>query len=89
MTVIVLSSDNGAPELTGGSNTPLKGGKASLWEGGIKSVGFVHGQKVGHYGKSTKQLIHISDWYPTLLYLAKCPRCDRGLDGYNVWKSIR
>ena len=39
-TVIVFMSDNGGAEK--GSNWPLRGGKNSVWEGGTKSVAFVH-----------------------------------------------
>ena len=39
-TVIVFMSDNGGAEK--GSNWPLRGGKNSVWEGGTRSVTFVH-----------------------------------------------
>ena len=39
-TVMVFMSDNGGAEK--GSNWPLRGGKNSVWEGGTKSVAFVH-----------------------------------------------
>ena len=39
-TVIVFMSDNGGADK--GSNWPLRGGKNSVWEGGTRSVAFVH-----------------------------------------------
>ena len=46
-TIIVFSSDNGAPVQDcggpiGGSNIPHRGGKHSIWEGGTRVVGAIH-----------------------------------------------
>ena len=72
------------------NNHPLKGDKASLWEGGIKAIGFVHGKAFIQANiQSTRELIHISDWFPTLANLAKCTTDDIELDGFDVWESIR
>ena len=35
-TLVVFLSDNGAPPKNGSRNTPLRGGKGSTWEGGIR-----------------------------------------------------
>jgi arylsulfatase A-like enzyme len=35
-TLVVFLSDNGAPPKNGSRNTPLKGGKGSTWEGGLR-----------------------------------------------------
>ena len=39
-TAIVFMSDNGGAER--GSNWPLRGGKNSVWEGGTRTVAFLH-----------------------------------------------
>ena len=41
-TLLVFSSDNGAPSGQGGANHPLRGWKVELWEGGMRVPGFVH-----------------------------------------------
>ncbi|XP_077469757.1 arylsulfatase I [Stigmatopora argus] len=86
--VVIYSSDNGGQPLSGGSNWPLRGGKGTYWEGGIRAVGFVHSPLLKSKGAINKALIHISDWYPTLLSLAGVPQSPRGLDGHDVWGTI-
>lgn len=42
-TLFVWASGNGTPVQAGGSNWPLKGGKGSNWEGGVRPPAFVNG----------------------------------------------
>jgi len=42
-TLLVLSSDNGAPAPGPGSNWPLSGSKGTFWEGGLRVSAFVSG----------------------------------------------
>nr|XP_040035439.1 arylsulfatase I [Gasterosteus aculeatus aculeatus] len=86
--VLIYSSDNGGQPLSGGSNWPLRGGKGTYWEGGIRAVGFVHSPLLKKKGTVSRDLIHVSDWYPTLLGLAGAPRSRHGLDGHDMWGTI-
>lgn len=54
------------------TNFPLRGGKYSDWEGGVRATAFVSGGYIprGRRGKMVRQSIHICDWYATLPALA-------------------
>uniref|UniRef100_A0A8C6L009 Arylsulfatase family, member J n=1 Tax=Nothobranchius furzeri TaxID=105023 RepID=A0A8C6L009_NOTFU len=88
-TVIVYSSDNGGQPFAGGSNWPLRGSKATYWEGGIRAVGFVHSPLLLNKGTKCRSLVHVTDWFPTLVSLGEGTLDeDLNLDGYDVWESI-
>ena len=90
--LLAACADNGAPSSNFGgtamSNYPLRGGKATLWEGGIRATGFLWGRGVPA-GANNTELFHCADWMPTFVALAggSIP-ASRQLDGYDIWKAI-
>ncbi len=83
-TMVVLVSDNGGPtqELTS-SNAPLRGGKGSLYEGGVR-VPMVWSYPAGlPAGKVNQQTVLSLDIAATALDLAGIP-ADEKSDGHSV-----
>jgi len=70
-TLVIFSSDNGGPapgRVT--SNGPLRAGKGTVYEGGVRVCAFAAWP--GHIpaGSTVDAPIHVTDWYPTLIQLA-------------------
>jgi arylsulfatase A-like enzyme len=89
-TLFLFSSDNGGPQpgvVT--SNGPLRGAKATLYEGGVRVPAVAAWD--GHIKPSSvvNAPLHAVDWYPTLLTLAGA-RVDQSLplDGRDAWPAI-
>jgi arylsulfatase A-like enzyme len=68
-TYIVFASDNGGCYLGGGRNAPLRGNKATMLEGGTKVDAFMYSPlfKDNFAGTKYNGLMHVSDWFPTIL----------------------
>ncbi len=89
-TLIIYSSDNGGPSWNGTTkNTPLRGGKAQIYEGGVRLCSFVTWPGKIPAGITNNEPLHLVDWYPTLLKLVgssvnqKLP-----VDGFDIWPVL-
>eukprot|EP00040_Diaphanoeca_grandis_P016465 m.84937 g.84937 ORF g.84937 m.84937 type:complete len:573 (-) comp25821_c0_seq3:107-1825(-) len=102
-TIIFFSSDNGGPiygdGAAGANNFPLKGGKASNWEGGIRVNGWVSGGllKPDRQGIKLEGLTTIWDWYKTFASIAGVDDVtDKAaaeanlppVDGFDLWEYL-
>jgi arylsulfatase A-like enzyme len=81
-TILIFTSDNGSRE---GSNLPLRGGKGTTWEGGMRVPCIVRWTGQIPAGRTTDELATAMDLFPTLARLcgADVPT-DRTLDGRDI-----
>ena len=94
--VIVVTSDNGAPssgsgDPNGGSNYPFRGFKGAPWEGGMRVQAFVHSPLLVHRNFSVDHMFHVTDWAPTLVEgVARGDSVGLPADGggVNQWELI-
>ncbi len=87
-TLVVFVSDNGAPRPTG-SNAPLRGYKASVDEGGIRTPAILRWPKRVPAGVKLEQPIAIIDLFPTIAAAANLPlAAELKIDGVNQWPAI-
>ena len=97
-TLMILTTDNGAPGSQGGSNTPLRGGKMQTYEGAIRADGMIVGparKKLGILPGTNNRMFHVLDWMPTLTDLSDSVRnavnvtAWSNLDGKSQVRSLR
>ncbi len=90
-TLLVVTSDNGGPTYAGknaglfgsASNAPLRGGKTSDWEGGIRVTALAAGGYLpaARRGEQIDDFMHLADWYATFCGLA-------GVDTYDERAAV-
>lgn len=88
-TIIAFTSDNGAIAGEGfSSNYPLRGEKHMVFEGGVRVPAFIHGKLLKNPGRTSMELMHITDWLPTLVNLAQ-GEVSGSIDGFDQWKTLQ
>ena len=104
-TIIVFTSDNGGNMYNGvtdilpngekyfappTSNRPLRGGKATMFEGGIRVPTVISYPGITKPGTTSDALIQSTDFYPTLLNLAglELPK-NHPLDGIDITETLK
>jgi arylsulfatase A-like enzyme len=88
-TIVVFSSDNGATKA--GCNLPLRGGKHSLFEGGIRLPTAIHWPNGGLTGGTPWDgFCGALDLFPTLISMidGEMPKT-RPLDGKDLWPALK
>ena len=93
-TIIVFASDNGGNmynEIDGTtptSNVPLRGGKATMWEGGVRGPAIVVYPEHVQPGSRSNEIIQSCDFYPTLMQLLDI-ETQQSFDGISIVPALR
>ncbi|XP_023320884.1 arylsulfatase I isoform X2 [Eurytemora carolleeae] len=90
-TLVVFSSDNGSGHSD--ANGSLRGKKGYVFEGGVRVPAFIQGTPLLHQmlvtpGYSSSALVHIVDWFPTLLRLSGEKLSNLETDGVDIWEPL-
>ena len=88
-TLVLFFSDNGGPVAQGANNTPLRGAKATTFEGGTRVPAILRWP--GHLkpGGVSQQVLSVIDYFPTLAAAAAIkPGNKLPFDGLNLWPNI-
>ena len=95
-TVIIFMSDNGGRFIKKASNAdnpnfPLRGFKNTIYEGGTRVPGFIHSPLLYKSGYVSAAMVHVTDWFPTILRLAGAPEADikeLDIDGIDQYETF-
>ena len=95
-TVIIFTSDNGGnmynevDGTTPTSNAPLRGGKATMFEGGTRVPGVIVWPEITTAGSRSDAIIQSEDYYPTLLAgLNLKPADGQRFDGSSILPALK
>ena len=88
-TLVLFTSDNGGAPRHGAINRPLRGGKGSTFEGGMRVPTIAWWPKQIPAGTETGAVTSMMDLLPTLVRLAGGePPDDRVIDGRDIWPLL-
>jgi len=88
-TLIVFLSDNGGKIGAGANNGPLKRGKGSVYEGGVRVPMFFHWPKHVPAEQKYDWPVSALDFYPTFVRLADATIPDnKSIDGKDIFDAI-
>jgi len=83
-TFVLFMTDHGGDPVYGGSNKPLRGDKATLFEGGIRVPCIIRWPGKVPPGETTDEVAWSIDLFPTLCSLAGVDYSDESLDGRDI-----
>jgi arylsulfatase A-like enzyme len=81
-TVIIFTSDNGGEDRVT-TNAPLRAGKSTLYEGGIREPLIIYWPGVTKPGSVCRTPVCTIDFYPTLARVARCKPAE-SVDGVSL-----
>jgi arylsulfatase A-like enzyme len=95
-TIIIFTSDNGGnmydrvDATTPTSNTPLRGGKATMFEGGTRVPCVIVWPGITAAGTHSSAIVQSEDYYPTLLGgLSIKPAAGQKFDGTSILPALK
>lgn len=97
-TVLVFASTSGGlpvaedPNSNWSFNSPLRGAKGTYFEGGVRVPAFIWSPLLETTARVSRQLIHVTDWLPTLFHVAGGDSRVLGdladFDSFNQWPAL-
>jgi arylsulfatase A-like enzyme len=88
-TLVLFFSDNGGPVQSGATNTPLRAGKGTTFEGGTRVPTVMRFPGRLKAGGVSRQVMSMMDYFPTLTAAAGVqPGNTLPFDGKNLWPAI-
>lgn len=88
-TLVIFHSDNGAPRSNASRNTPLRGTKGTMWEGGIREPFVMQWKGTLPAGRVVDAPVIALDMLPTALAAARHEvPADATLDGVSLLPSL-
>ncbi len=94
-TIVVFTSDNGGLTVRNGKhdgfteNLPLRRGKGSAYEGGVRVPAIIHWPGVTSAGSKTDEPVMTIDYFPTLVEAAGVAAVDVEIDGVSLVPLLR
>jgi arylsulfatase A-like enzyme len=88
-TIVFFFSDNGGPTALGASNKPLRAGKGTVYQGGLRVPAIMRWPGRIQPGTRTSQTAAAFDIFPTLAAAAGVkPQSKLPFDGRNLWPTL-
>ena len=91
-TLVIFMTDHGGDPAYGGSNAPLRAGKATLYEGGVRVPCLVRWPGVTPAGATTDAVASALDWFPTFAAAGLCdppPPVRAAWDGQSILPVLK
>ncbi|NBY67121.1 MAG: hypothetical protein EBQ51_08655, partial [Verrucomicrobia bacterium] len=89
-TLVIFFSDNGGDLTKGSTNMPLREGKGTVFEGGIRVPAAIQWTGVLPSGQKSDQFLCVADLFPTILDVAGVKMgTTPNFDGKDLWPALK